>query len=221
VGLNPSCVGFPEEDRLKRFPAARAMPADKDQRDQTLHLAALNAYFETHPYRRWFASFEPILNGLGVSYYSGRPNTALHTDLCSPIATEPTWSRLPKDRRSRLESHGVRLWHALMEVLCPHIILISIARRYLEAIRFPASGPPQVIWELMRARLYQVQGTLINIVPSTPSLLVFGQAARTPFGTVSETHKEEIGAAIKEWYDAAETRAVLRPVHPPGKGAST
>src|SRR5262245_50653978 len=71
VGLNPSKREFPD-DRCSRFPAASPMATDPKQRAKSLHLEALDEYFRTDPYGSWFASFEPILNGLGASYYDGQ-----------------------------------------------------------------------------------------------------------------------------------------------------
>ena len=49
-----------------------------------------------------------------TSYYLGEASTALHTDICSPVATDPTWSRLSESDRTTLEADGGPLWHALL-----------------------------------------------------------------------------------------------------------
>lgn len=203
VGLNPSDAEFPKEDRFSRFPNTSTMAADPAQRESPRHLAALDAYFCTNPYRPWFASFEHILNGMDSSYYGGRASTALHTDLCSPIATAPTWAKLSKQQQALLESEGVALWHSLVKALAPDVILVSVAERYLQQIEFRVLAPRRVIWRLDRQRPYEVSGTLIEVQPSKPSLLVFGRAAQRPFGTVSSMKKADMGAAIKESYHAA------------------
>jgi hypothetical protein len=92
VGLNPSRLEFPSADPFLRFPAARQIDPQRPALDA--HLAALRAYFRERPYNAWFRpAFEPILNGLATSYYPGTANTALHTDICSPLATDPTCVR--------------------------------------------------------------------------------------------------------------------------------
>jgi hypothetical protein len=194
VGLNPSRKEFPDHDRFSRFPAVR----EATQRTGSQHLAALDAYFYTDPYKQWFASFEPILNGLECSYYTGHDNRALHTDLCSPIATSPTWGKLSKQQRSLLEPDGLCLWHLLVKALMPDIILVSVAERYLQHIQFRSLAHPQLIWSLDRQRPFDVWGTPIQVHASKPSLQVFGRAAQTPFGKVSRSKKVDIGAAIKE-----------------------
>lgn len=203
VALNPSDKEFPNHDRYSRFPAASEMATDPAKRNHANHREALDAYFHTDPYwGQWFNGIEPILNGMGVSYKHGHPNTALHTDICSPIATNPTWSALSRKQRAMLEADGVTIWRSLVDALAPDVILVSIAERYLEKIHFSAVSQWQVIWKLDRERPYQVWGKLLTIKSSRPSLLAFGRAAQTPFGTISKAKKLEMGRAIKEFYDA-------------------
>src|SRR3990170_1822110 len=59
----------------------------------------------------WFGAFEPLLDGMGASYYPGGHAAALHTDLCSPVATDPTWSRLEPSFQRRFIADGQPLWH--------------------------------------------------------------------------------------------------------------
>lgn len=195
VGHNPSLAEFPDGEPFRRFPCM-----GNGNRGGARHLAALSSYFCTDPYKSWFSSFEPILNGIGSSYYAGRRNAALHTDLCSPIATSPTWSRLCECQRSLLESEGTPLWHSLVEVLKPDVILVSIAQRYLEKIEFPVVNDCEVIWKLGREgrnRPYEVTGRWIRIKRSKRSLLAFGRNVRTPFGSVSNKEKLKMGRAIR------------------------
>jgi hypothetical protein len=140
VGLNPSNAEF-AEDRFGIHSTDQLSPADLER--------ALSAYFEKKPYSKWFnGAFETLLQPLGASYYGEtypypkkpgwwepRTNRALHTDICTPLATTPTWSResengerLPTSVKRQLREIGVPLWRALMEVLEPHLILISVSR---------------------------------------------------------------------------------------------
>jgi hypothetical protein len=203
VGLNPSKQEFPKENPFLRFPLAAPLADESVPYRPSNHLQALDAYFRREPYAPWFGSMESILNGLNASYYNVQTNTALHTDLCSPIATDPTWSKLSKGERSKLEQDGHSLWHLLVDLFEPDIILISIAKRYFEQIRFPCDVP-QVIWELRRTNPYSVVGKWLRLTRDKASLVVFGRAANKPFGTVSRADKLKMGAAIKEWYRAAK-----------------
>lgn len=199
VGLNPSSLEFPIDCRMRRFPAAASISVQPAQRDHQCHLAALDAYFQStsDPYKSWFASFEPILNGMEASFYDGQISTALHTDLCSPLATDPTWSKLPADRKALVKVDGLRIWHSLIETLAPDVILVSVAKEYVEQVRFPVVASREIIWELDRQNPYRVWRTIFGI-NSKLSLMAFGRAAQKPFGTLSNEKKRELGRVIKE-----------------------
>ncbi len=134
VGLNPSLHEFPADSPFRRFPLAEGVTVSEPD----LYLDALSAYFRTDPYRRWFSAFESLLNGLEASYYEGQPSMALHTDICSPVATAPTWSSLDRAAQKALEKDGGPLWHGLLKVLRPQIVTLSVACRHLSHIQFKA-----------------------------------------------------------------------------------
>ena len=200
VGLNPSRVEFPAADRFERFPAAREINPASPALDW--YLRALHDYFRERPYNAWFRpAFEPILNGLGASYYDGAASTALHTDICSPLATDPTWTRL-RDGRAALEATGIELWHRLVERLAPDVILISVARQHLEKIRFPRLDEWQTLHTVERTNPFPVQAIRLEVTPGKTTLLVFGRAANHPFGTVSAKDKRLIGVSVGRALDA-------------------
>ena len=139
VGLNPSHLEFPTEDRFLRFRKAEktSKSSNLTHLDIQRFLDSLNDYYKDEPYSRWFRCFEPILNGLNSSYYDNEyPNRVLHTDICSPLATDITWSKLNDRQQARLSSDGNKIWHSLVEILTPDFILISVARHHLNKIRF-------------------------------------------------------------------------------------
>ena len=202
VGLNPSLREFPADSPFRRFPLAAGVTAGEPDR----YLDALSAYFCTDPYRRWFSAFESLLNGLGSSYYGGHPSTALHTDICSPVATDPTWTGLDEEARAALEADGGPLWRTLLEALRPHVVALSVAKHRLSGIEFEAltewetvhvfertgSGAPRKLPVEICARWYEVGGER--------SLFVFGPAAQTPFGRLGAVQKREAGArALTVW----------------------
>lgn len=199
VGLNPSREEFPQDDRFRRFPRARDLIAS----DWDGYLGSLNQYFRADPYRSWFSTFEPLLNGIGASYYQGFDSTALHTDLCSPIATDPTWSGLDQEAHRRLIASGRPLWHDLLRVLRPHLILVSVARRHLAEIEFlTIDGPIELHRiEARRARPYVTEAWPVQIDEGSNALIVFGQAAQRPFGTVGSEDKKAIGRRVREVID--------------------
>ena len=204
VGLNPSRHEFPEHEPFHRFPLAGG-PCG---RTPSRCLEAMSACFRTHACRGWFSSFERLLNGMDASDCEGRRSTALHTDICSPVATNPAWHRLHNADREALVRDGYPLWHMLMEKLRPQIVALSIARSYLEDIAFDGLTEWEVLHSVrhkadgsLRRRPYDVQARWYN--PSGErSLFVFGAAAQTPFGTLSGCERQKAGSAILEaWRD--------------------
>ena len=195
VGLNPSLYEFPADSPFRRFPLAEGVTL----REPEPYLDALSAYFRTDPYRSWFSAFEPMLNGLGASFYEGKPSTALHTDICSPVATDPTWSRLDRDEQKALEKEGGPLWHGLLEVLQPQIVTLSVAKRHLSRIQFKALNGWKVVHLFKRTEAGALRKRPVAIsarwceIGSEPSLFVFVPAAQTPLGLLSSNQKREAG----------------------------
>jgi hypothetical protein len=193
AALNPSQAEFPESDRLLRFRRAEgARSTDLEIR----YLSALGAYFREDPYQQWFGSFEPILQGMGASFYPTRGHTALHTDLCTPLATIPTWGGLPKAVKSRLLGPGQRTWHRLVEYLQPDVILLSVAEQHLRSIRFLTVQPPRPVFTVRRDNPYVVTVSSLCLASGRVVHLVFGRAAQTPFGLISHDDKRAVGTAV-------------------------
>ena len=198
VGLNPSLEEFPAGDPFLRFPfAAEVAIGDRDR-----YLRALAAFFRTNPYK-WFRNFEPLLKGMQASYYPDAASTALHTDICSPVATDPTWSKLSESDRAILEADGGPLWHALLEALEPHLVVLSVAKRHLERITFDALGGWRVIHAFERkgdgsprSSPYEVSARWYGVGRGR-SLFVFCPALRTPL-TISNEQKRVLGAHVAE-----------------------
>jgi hypothetical protein len=201
LGKNPSRDEFPEHDRFSRFSAARNIyPHVLEGAFYGEYLQALNGYFYSPPNDpyEWFKSFEHLLRGFDRSYYGNCLSAALHTDLCSPLATDPTWSNLPRETQCRLIQHGNRLWHSLVEWLSPDLIIASLARRHLERISFSRVEDWRVVYTVERPNPYKVGATKLRIADGKDAWLVFGNAAQKPFGTVSDMDKHKIGLALKD-----------------------
>lgn len=198
VGLNPSRLEFPYPNSFSRFPdAACIYPAILTGSFQDQYIRALNRYFSDNPYKNWFSSFEPLLNGMNCSYYNRMGNTALHTDLCSPLATDPTWSRLSVEQRNQLEFDGVKLWHSLVGYLRPDIVIISIARKHLSNLQFSQVTDWTTVHSIPRKRPYIIQSQRVRLDDRKNTNIVFGQAAQKPFGTISVEDKKMIGDTIR------------------------
>lgn len=204
VGLNPSLHEFPADEPFRRFPLAES---NRD-REPAGYLDAMSAYFCTEPYSGWFNAFEPLLNGLGSSYYGGGASTALHTDICSPVATDPTWNDLDKASQAALEADGRSLWHTLLKELRPQVVAISVAKGHLNGIQFA----PRTDWKIIhtsefkadgtpRSRPYEIRGRWYN-VGGERSLFVFGTAALKPFQLLADRQKRKTAELIlKEYQD--------------------
>jgi hypothetical protein len=200
VGLNPSRREFPVDDPFLRFRAAERIDLrDREEAARAAYLDALHNYFRIAPYRAWFDWFEQVLRGMDASFYDGARHTTVHVDLCSPLATDPTWSKLESGREALL-ADGVPLWHRLIEYLSPDVILISVARRYRDLISFasPDAWVPifTIAREHLRMRPYVVLGQRVTLANGRSPLLVFGPAAQLPFATMDKTKRQEIGRVI-------------------------
>ena len=198
VGLNPSLHEFPADSPFRRFPGAEGAAAREPDR----YLNALSAYFHADPYGSWFNAFEPLLDGMEASYYEGRSSTALHTDICSPVATDPTWSGLGPAVRRNLEKDGGPLWHSLLEALRPHIVILSVARRHLSRIRFTPLSEWRIAHVFKRTQAGALRKQPVRVcvrryqVGGEPSLFVFVPAAQQPLGRLGSNQKREAGGYI-------------------------
>ena len=202
VGLNPSLHEFPAGDSFRRFPGARGNRG----RELDCYLNAMSAYFRTRPYRSWFSSFEALLNGMAASYYPGQASTALHTDICSPVATDPTWSGLADTDRAALEAEGGALWHVLLEKLRPQIVVISVAKAHLKRIEFTQLSRRKIVCGFsrkadgtLRSRPYEMSGRWHD-AGGERSLFAHGPAAQKPFGLLADSQKRLAGKKLLKVY---------------------
>jgi hypothetical protein len=200
VGLNPSRIEFPDTDRFQRFPEARDLNgAAKDATFSQRYIMALSDYFRSAPYMKWFNAYEHILHGLNASYRDGASSTALHTDICTPLATDPTWSRLSPVHRAAFELRGTPLWHRLVAYLAPDVLLVSIARNRLATLPFAERGKWEIISTIEQKKPYNIEARKIRLAEGNDTLVVFGRASQTPFGSISTVDKEKVGARVKEY----------------------
>ena len=127
VGLNPSNIEFPEDNPQKRFDSVNlALPVDSQMIERLKYV--LNSYFDKEPYSKWFSSGERVLDCFDASYYSdrGKSNQAIHIDIYSSIATNPTWGSLDEvDRSIKPRIQNVELFKELLVFLNPDVILVS------------------------------------------------------------------------------------------------
>lgn len=205
AALNPSGIEFPKSDPA-RFDVAAGRRDPQSLREE------LRRYFERAPYRLWFLNFEKMLSGMDASYggkmrrenFSAR-RTALHIDICSPIATTPTWSRLSPDHKKLLTEFGHEMFGRLLQVLQPHVVVTSVGWGHLQAWspQF-ADGPSWPCCYIerqtsmgapMRGPLRVQSGTLLGM-DGAEYPFFNATAANTPLGRFSDKRKKIAGERI-------------------------
>lgn len=202
AALNPSDREFPSD--LPRFDVESGLRGPEGLETE------LRSYFERNPYRSWFSSFEPVLNGLGASY-GGKmtslefSSVALHVDMCSPIATSPTWSKLRADQRAQLTGAGRKVFDWLVDLLEPQIIVASLGWAHLQNWNddFRAGRS----WERLEEHSTSAKGTPLRV----PLLVQVGRiasrngrdlvfvnasAADKPFGRFTTERKHMAGQKL-------------------------
>lgn len=204
AALNPSDAEFPAKQ--SRFDVRLALSGPEELE------AELSRYFYHKPYRQWFASFETVLNGLESSYggqmsQSVLENCALHLDVCSPIATTPTWSKLEPRFRSDLAAKGRWIFEQMIEALQPHLIIASINWSHIGSwsVNFGKGRTWRRLVEYSDAR----DGTPLRsplvvhfgemVLPTAKSVpFANGTGANTPFGKFTTERKRDVGAALRK-----------------------
>lgn len=201
VGLNPSAREFPNDDRYKRFPIAENISRSNTES----YVAALSAYFGPNRLD-WFDSYEVVLGGALASYRARAISTALHTDICSPVATAEGWSAIDSGIRRDLMADGVPMWHDLIEALQPEVVIVSIRRDYAPCIKFDALTDCMTLQEfshtkngIRRQETYRIKARWHRI-GDQPSLFAFAKAGRTPFQLIDDDLKHRAGEAILSRY---------------------
>lgn len=172
----------------------------------------LSQYFKVNPYSKWFRSFEPVLNGIGASYGGKMTNTeyssiALHLDICTPLATSPTWSRLDQKMREKLTYEGRQIFQALIKALRPDIIIGSVGTVHIKPLEelFADGGSWEEVANFsttqsgapLRAAL-RVSKREMRLIDNHQPIFVNGSAANTPFGRFSTERKREVGSILKK-----------------------
>ena len=217
AALNPSDAEFKEfrdsKPSFLRFP-------DYNKSVETLYLS-LNEYFKNIPYKKWFgkpvignSGFLPILNGLETCYYDGiKKNTAIHTDICSPLATTPTWSKLSSVQQKELFKDGFELWKKLVLEIKPDLILMSLKKENLKLL------PINFIKKIKSKRSnssvgreqmeYVVEHYRLNL-DGFETDLIWGSAQNTPFQPFMD--KRTLGKEILEYISHFQKQSYIKKV---------
>ena len=195
VGLNPSDKEFREKDG-DPYTSQLRFPDYINGNNASLE-KALNSYFKKNPYRRWFnGGFEYILNGMDASYYSGKgTNRALHTDICSPWATDPTWMKLSSSVKKGLLAEGFPIWKQLVNELSPDVILFSIPQEYVKLLKV---DPLNELCRITTTKSGDQRNKPVIIQKGMygNSIAIFGRTRNLPFGSLGKEQKKKLGKQI-------------------------
>ena len=204
AALNPSDIEFRETKSSGSFSFFR-FPYYQEDSEKTLYIS-LRDYFKNNPYNNWFdSSYRNILKGLGYSFYDDHLKTLIHTDIVSPLATNPTWSALSKRKKIdstilNLESIGLTLWEELIEILKPDLILISVAKSHLEKLNLELISEFDEITTVNNDKGIK-RSYLSNLYRLTlkehSCYLLHAPSGRKPFRLISNIQQEKLGEKLK------------------------
>ncbi|MFI3264753.1 MAG: hypothetical protein SNG38_06125 [Rikenellaceae bacterium] len=204
VGLNPSNLEFSTKQNCNHEISLRfnkAMSCNNLTADSEInnYYEAMNDYFKQNPYKKWFNSFEKVLNQLQSSYYEDEidfANRAIHLDIYAPIATNPTWGKLAVDKKKCLSCFKAYFSHLIKE-LKPEIVLISanvgIIKEVFGVVKCNAEYKSKRI-DGKRAFIDAYDSCSIDGVVLISGLNMSG----TPFGGMKKEFIETNMLAIKE-----------------------
>jgi hypothetical protein len=195
VSLNPSNNEFRNPKKKISYSTQYRFP-DYNGSIESLILA-YNNYFkkDKNPYGAWFkASFGAILQSFDASHYDINKNNALHTDIAIPFATDPTWTGLTNLEKLYFEPIGQKIWHNLIEILEPDIILISASRGFQNKFLFPKMHEH---WEvLIQKEKYPVLFNQFKVNNKITDV-IFQTQGRKPFLNMTKEEKINIKNALE------------------------
>lgn len=206
VGLNPSDNEFEKQSYKESVPLKERelslfrFSAYNPQNPKT-HRVALNNYYKTkNVYTQWFNSYEHVLNGMGASYFSnkGIKIRAIHTDICSPWATCPTWSKLSKEVKNELFAEGKAQWECLVKELNPDVIIASIGKGYIKALGIESTHNELCRFETKKDGKPRKSPLVIDVYKYNDIPFIAGGAGMVPFALLGNNQKEELGKIIRK-----------------------
>ncbi len=213
--LNPSNKEFPSKKTFSRFYESETL-YDKEEltpEETTTYLNSLNMYFNYNSHD-WFKHIEPVLNAMNTSFYTGHQNTALHTYLLSPLATNKRWTKYEKTAHlydvQEFTRKGAEMWLKLMDILQPDIILSSLGTYYRRRVFIEQ----KLDWALFetynktskgkeRRRPYEMHCTVASLPSGNKCLLAFGTSNVLPF-MLSNEQKNALGRKIYKLFTGKE-----------------
>ncbi|MBR1789634.1 MAG: hypothetical protein IJ762_10700 [Bacteroidaceae bacterium] len=195
VGLNPSKMEFeevPNKGVDVRFSKASSLVGKNtlSSADCAVYASAMNEYFSNNPYDRWFRRYEFLLKQLDSSYYKDGDYSSVHIDICSPVATDPTWGGLCANSTSVLMKKNT--FSTLLNILNPQIILVSANKDLVES-DFGANG-----WNTHAIK----KNAYVRSKRFNGRIVIWGYNFRgTPFGGMTDIELKKTFNDIKKYYN--------------------
>lgn len=136
-----------------------------------------------------------------------RNGIAVHTDICTPVATNQTWSQIKSYQLGAFKG-GFELWEDLVEELAPEIVIFSVGSNHLgrRLTNRPVPNWPVICTvthkgdgKAFRSSPFYVHSARLTIGKHL-TRAVWGNCHNVPFGSVSHVDKHRIGEAIRRKY---------------------
>ena len=183
IALNPSLKEFPQLPALPRFKIVDFSGSDAIDALYT----TLNHYFYDNPYN-WFDKYNRLMSVLNCSYggkYGDKSNTAIHIDIYTAIATDPTFGPLTTSQKALIQNTS--LFNELFDLLNPDVTLISVNQVVF--------GQNFGDWNLTHT--FPFPGGKIKGYTKQNNKLIFGTNCRgLPFGGIPESDAKNAIATI-------------------------
>jgi hypothetical protein len=184
----------------------------KNDKEIEKYLEMLNDYFtgKFHPY---FKTFESLLAPLDAGFRNCT-NTVLHTDLLSPLATDPIWTKIQQTTtRDSLGTEGVKLWHDMIKFLKPDVLLVSMAKDQLQKINFLNQDNWKVLYSVTKGEhIYEFKYQIgqMPIATGTKNFIALtGSKYHQPFDLFKNQEKAEVGKLFNDKIVAAKKAGVI------------
>ena len=209
----------PNDDVFESTRTETRLSADETER-------RLSAYFDERQKERnlpsWFNNYKHILEGMESTYlgeYDSNQNTAIHVDLCSPIATNPTWGTLYNEEKNLLSEPGMKLFSSLMDLLNPDVVLVSISVGAIERLWGAPANSNDDTWSVLtsfdrrgdgapRSPVYKVKLKQLPKPNGPPTLIIYGAPFRgRPFGKITTQQRMKIGECVRARMDCHISQA--------------
>lgn len=214
VGINPSDIEFKDnKGRLcsvnYRFPKVKKLlhKTKLSFKDIDDYIESLNYYFKNKDpygkltyYAKWFSSYENALNALDASYFTGEKNrTAIHIDLCTPVATSKKWGDLTNyERTCLMKNSGVDFNH-LLNKLEAEVIIASLNKDYIKQFKDSKGSPCTKSNADSDIKINSV-AFIRSFSLNNNRILIWARNSRTPLGYMSYCDAKKGISIIKTNY---------------------